>query len=126
MGTLDGPARQAAAQAIAAVGATVTLLEGSGGDYDPATGTVKGHADLSHEVPAVIEEADSQSGERERTSPHGMKKVTVPALKLEEKTDNAPSKSWRVEFGSVTWDVTAVDEEYSGDQVALYVLWVEQ
>lgn len=121
MGVLDGPIRSVASSVLDAAGATVTLIEPSGGSYDPASGTRKGSADTRHEVSAVIEDADARRM-RDETSPQGEKKVTVAAQDL----DVTPNQSWSVEFGDVTWEVRAVDEIRSGDEVALYELWVEQ
>lgn len=124
MGALDGPVRQAAAQAIGAVGATVTLvtIEDEVNAYRPEDGTyTRAEKDLT--VSAVIEDADTRESEREDTNPKGEKKVSVPAADsgLNGRT---PKESWNVEFGGTTWDVRAVDEVRSGDQVAVYELWV--
>lgn len=127
MGLLDGPARKVARDVIGKFGATITLhrplLES---DYDPEDGQWdKVEEELT--VSAVIEDADStrQARQQSTTKARGDHKVTIPASDsgLEGYT---PDESWRVEFNGHEHDIEHIDRRYSGDQVALYVLWVTQ
>lgn len=127
MGLLDGPARAVSKDVIGALGATVTmnrpLIEP---EYDPEDGQWD-EADEELTVSAVIEDSDS-SDEAQQGSPtraRGEYKVTVPADDdgLEGHT---PDESWTIEFGGHEHDIEYIDRIYSGDQVALYVLWTAQ
>lgn len=128
MSVLDGPARSVAQTLLSQFGTDVTLIEPSGGSFDPETQSVSGDAEIRHEVNGLVESYSAltaRSAESEQRSvQQGDRKITVAAA--DSGLDGEPTTDWTAEVDGTSYEVVGIDPVRSGDQVSLWILQVRR
>lgn len=121
MTTLDDKLRPLASNLIDKFGKTVTLTTQSAGTYDPATRTTT-ITPTSVTPKAVIEEYTAgQMFAGDGLILAGDKRLTFAAADI-----TRPEPGDTVTIDSVVWTIKAVQETWSGEQVAIYVVQVRK